>query len=66
MPSHLDPLWHWLSYRLPRPLVYYCALRVMVHAAGGQYSRDSEEVSNLTGLEALKRWHAEERKPALP
>lgn len=49
-------LWTWLAYRLPRPLVYWAAIRLMAHATTGQY-RD-QVVPDLTAMDALKRWEA--------
>jgi hypothetical protein len=46
--------WSWLAYKLPRPLVYWAAIRLMAAATTGQYS--SQVVPELTAMEALKRW----------
>jgi len=42
-------VWH-----LPKKLVYWCAIRLMVHATVGQYS--SQIVPDLNAMDALKRW----------
>lgn len=41
-------------WALPKPLVYWCAIRLMAHAATGQYS--DQVVPELTAMDALKRW----------
>jgi len=46
--------WQWLAYRLPRRLVYYAALRLMVHATVGKWS--SQVVPELRAMDALMRW----------
>ena len=45
----------WLSSKLPRRLVYWCAIRLYVHATTGRYS--GQIVPELNALEALKRWN---------
>ena len=44
----------WLSYKLPRKLVYYAAIRMFAHATTGEYSE--QEVPTTTVMEALNRW----------
>ena len=44
----------WLAWRTPRSLVYWCSIRLMVHATVGQYS--NQVVPDLLALEALQRW----------
>uniref|UniRef100_A0A6H1ZBT0 Uncharacterized protein n=1 Tax=viral metagenome TaxID=1070528 RepID=A0A6H1ZBT0_9ZZZZ len=39
---------------LPKRLVYFCALRLMIHATSGKYG--NTEVPALTGMDALARW----------
>jgi hypothetical protein len=41
-------------WKLPRKLVYWCAIRVMAHATQGQYG--NQEVPALLAMDALKRW----------
>lgn len=41
-------------WRLPRRLVYWCAIRVAANATTGPYS--SQIVPDLTAMDALKRW----------
>ena len=47
-----------LPYRvaamMPRWLVYYCAIRLMVSASGSKYP--NQVVPELTAMDALKRW----------
>ena len=62
--SYNNPFWQWLAQRLPRPLVYCCALRLMAHAGNDKYGDSFGE--ELTVIEALKRWYPEERSPDLP
>ena len=44
----------WLAWKLPRTLVYWCAIRLMAHATQGKHS--GQPVPELTGIEALRRW----------
>ena len=46
--------WYWVVQRLPKRLVYFCALWVMAKATTGEYSNTS--VVELTGLDAIKRY----------
>ena len=39
---------------LPRRVVYWAAIRLMVNATHGPYSQ--QEVPSLTAMDALKRW----------
>lgn len=43
-----------IAWRLPRYLVYWCAIRLMAHATTGEYG--STVVPELPAMEALKRW----------
>ncbi len=47
-------LWYWLVDRLPKKLIYFCFMKVMVHATTGKYG--NTEVPNITGMEAIKRY----------
>jgi hypothetical protein len=51
---HGDNLWMALAWKLPRRLVYWCAVRVGAHATTGAYS--SQVVPDLTFTDALQRW----------
>ena len=44
----------WVTWLLPRTLVYWCAIRLGAHATTGQYG--SQVVPELTFMDALKRW----------
>jgi hypothetical protein len=43
-----------IAFRLPRLIVYWCAIRLMAHATQGQYS--DQVVPELTAVDALRRW----------
>ncbi len=55
MTQRLERLMFWLSGKLPRSLVYFCAIRVAAHATTGYYS--SSVVPELPAMEALERWN---------
>ena len=44
----------WISWHLPRSIVYWCAIRLMKHATTGKYS--GTIVPSLKILDALERW----------
>lgn len=46
--------WQWLSYRLPKRLVYFCAIQVVSEATTGVYS--ATVVPELTAMDAIKRF----------
>ena len=46
-----ERFWIWLSWRVPRDLAYWCAIRV-----GTEAPKSLEEVPMLLYLDALKRW----------
>ena len=50
----MEKIWTFIAWRLPRPLVKWCAVRLGVHATVGQWS--SQEVPLLTFMDALQRW----------
>lgn len=50
-----DKFYMWLAQRLPKRLVYFCAVRVGAHATTRQFS--AQIVPDLNFLEALKRWY---------
>jgi hypothetical protein len=54
MIKRADNWWSWLAWHMPRRLAYWCAVRVFVHATGEEWS--SEEVPEVTCLEAMRRW----------
>lgn len=43
-----------IAWWLPRRLVYWCAIRLGVHATQGKYGH--QIVPELSFMEALKRW----------
>lgn len=50
----MDKFWLWFAWKLPKCLVKWAAIRLMVNATRGEYS--GQIVPDLTALEALKRW----------
>jgi hypothetical protein len=50
----VESIWIWLAWRLPKPLVKWCAIRVGAHATQGPYSE--QETPALLFTDALKRW----------
>lgn len=57
----------WFVWKLPRWLVYWCAVRLMAHATTGQWGH--QVVPELTALDALKRWdrtHTVEKELGIP
>jgi len=51
-----DMFYEWLATKLPRRLVYCCAIRLGAYATVGSYSW--QEVPALHFIEALQRWEA--------
>ena len=49
-----EKLLMWFAWKLPRSLVYWCAVRVMAHATVGPHA--GQVVPELSALIALKRW----------
>lgn len=47
----------WVVWKLPRSIVYWCAIRLMAHATQGNYG--NTEVPALPAMEALQRWREE-------
>lgn len=52
-----ERLARYVAWRLPRLLVYWCGMRLFVHATGGPWSH--EESTGVTVTEALARWNHE-------
>jgi len=44
----------WFVWKLPKKLVYFCAIRVVAYATTGKYSNII--VPELTAMDAIKRW----------
>ena len=53
-----EQVYMWLAWRLPRDLVYYCAVRVAVAASAGKWA--GEVTPGVTVTDMLERWHEEE------
>jgi hypothetical protein len=53
-------LWQWFADHAPRPLVYFCAVRLMAHATIGKHS--DQVAPDLLAMDALKRWNNAERE----
>jgi hypothetical protein len=49
-----EELWMKLAWWLPRPLVYWCAIRLGCNATQGRYGNQSP--TDLLMMDALKRW----------
>jgi len=49
-----EKIYIFIAWRLPRSLVYWCAMRVGAHATQGKY--DTQIVPELKFMDALKRW----------
>jgi len=49
-----ERLWMRLAWKLPRPLVYWCAMRIGAHATTGKYG--NQIVSELLFMDAIQRW----------
>ena len=49
-----EKLAFWVAWRMPRWLVYFCAVRLMSHATTGKYSNTI--VPELGIIDALERW----------
>jgi hypothetical protein len=49
-----DKLRMWIAWRMPKSVVYWCAVRVGAHAIQGKYS--NQNVPELLFMDALQRW----------
>jgi hypothetical protein len=49
-----EKCWTTLAWLMPKKLVYWCSIRLMVNATTGEHS--SQVVPELTAMDALKRW----------
>jgi hypothetical protein len=52
--SRTEKLWMKIAWLLPRPLVLWCAVRLISNATTGRYG--NQVVPDLGAMEALKRW----------
>jgi len=50
-----EKFWMWLAWKLPRPLVYWCAMRVGA-AATTPPNGWQETVPELLFMDAIERW----------
>jgi hypothetical protein len=49
-----EKFWFWLAWHLPKKLIYFATIRLLVHATTGKYS--NTEVPELNAIEALRRF----------
>jgi hypothetical protein len=49
-----DKIQMWVAFRLPKWLVMWATVRLVVHATSGKY--ETTIVPELTAMEALQRW----------
>lgn len=49
-----DKVCRWIAWKLPKKLVYFCAIRLLAYATTGRYS--DTIVPELSGMDALGRW----------
>lgn len=56
----IEKFWFWLAWRMPKPLVYFCTIRLGAHATQGVYGHTI--VPDLTFMDALKRWESRDTK----
>jgi hypothetical protein len=55
----LDGLWQWLAWRLPRRLVYWCAVRVGTYEPAGMTAEEWatwDDVPNRRFVDGLGLW----------
>ncbi len=50
----MEKFYIWLAWKLPKNLVKWASIRLMVNATQGQYS--TTVVPELTAMDALNRW----------
>lgn len=53
--TKLDKFYLWLAFRLPRKLVYWCAVRLIAHATT-QPAYQNMEPNRIGCMEALDEW----------
>ena len=46
--------WYWFVNLLPKSVIYFCFMHVMVYSTTGKYS--DTIVPDLTGMDAIKRY----------
>lgn len=47
-------IWRFIAWKVPKKLVYWCAMRLICNATQGQYG--NQNVPDLTAMDALERW----------
>ena len=47
-------VWQWIAWHLPKNLIYWCFMRVVVFSTSKKYSNTG--VPGLTAMDALERW----------
>ncbi|MBU2527689.1 MAG: hypothetical protein KKC03_13920 [Bacteroidetes bacterium] len=47
----------WFVWKLPRKIVYWCAIRLIANATQGKWG--TQIVPELKAMDALKRWEPE-------
>ena len=50
----LEKFMFWLAWKMPKSLVYFCAIRVGAHATTNKYA--DTVVPELTLVDAIERW----------
>ena len=53
MRNLIESLNRWIAWRLPKSLVYWCAIRLLAHATTGKNSRSP---NGLNFMDALTAW----------
>ena len=56
-----EKFWIWLAWKLPKDLVYWCAVRVASHATT---TAGVEEPDRVGIIQMLKRWELTEPEPS--
>ncbi len=49
-----EKFWQWLAGKLPKPLIYFAAVRLIAHATSGKHG--TTVLPELPAVEALGRW----------
>jgi predicted AAA+ superfamily ATPase len=49
-----EKFYRWLSYKLPKELVYFASIRMWARATTGEYS--SDDATTITMSDAIKAW----------
>jgi hypothetical protein len=60
MKNHEIKFWCWVVSKLPRKVIYFAFMHVMVYATTGKYSATA--VTKLTGMEAIRRYRINKLK----